>query len=90
MEQVLGQHAQSECSHFGQYPHLCFVFENVDSNRIPKQNRAYAANQLADLHQKLSKAQSGVPSTRPPQPILIDEKAVIKVAAPMLALSPPH
>ncbi|KAH9941197.1 Mov34-domain-containing protein [Epithele typhae] len=41
-------------------------------------SRAYSANQLADLHQKLSKAQSGISSTRPPQPILIDEKAVIK------------
>ncbi len=42
------------------------------------QNRAYAANQLSDLHQKLTKAQTSLPSTRPPAPILIDEKAVIK------------
>ncbi|KAI0360499.1 Mov34-domain-containing protein [Trametes cingulata] len=41
-------------------------------------NRAYAASQLADLHQKLTKAQTSIPSTRAPQPILIDEKAVIK------------
>ncbi|KAM5533562.1 hypothetical protein V8D89_012778 [Ganoderma adspersum] len=41
-------------------------------------NRAYAANQLSDLHQKLTKAQTSLPSTRPPAPILIDEKAVIK------------
>ena len=42
------------------------------------QNRAYAANQLSDLHQKLTKAQTSVSSTRPPAPVLIDEKAVIK------------
>ncbi|RDX54713.1 Mov34-domain-containing protein [Lentinus brumalis] len=41
-------------------------------------NRAYAASQLADLHQKLTKAQTSIPSTRAPQPVLIDEKAVIK------------
>ena len=34
---------------------------------------------IADLHQKLTKAQTSIPSTRPPQPVLIDEKAVIKV-----------
>ncbi|KAH9897059.1 Mov34-domain-containing protein [Cubamyces lactineus] len=41
-------------------------------------NRAYAASQLADLHQKLTKAQTSIPSTRAPQPIPVDEKAVIK------------
>ncbi|KAI9065609.1 Mov34-domain-containing protein [Trametes sanguinea] len=41
-------------------------------------NRAYAASQLADLHQKLTKAQTSIPSTRAPQPIVVDEKAVIK------------
>ncbi|KAI0674487.1 Mov34-domain-containing protein [Trametes maxima] len=41
-------------------------------------NRAYAASQLADLHQKLTKAQTSIPTTRAQQPILIDEKAVIK------------
>ncbi|KAK7032927.1 MPN domain-containing protein [Favolaschia claudopus] len=37
-------------------------------------NRAYAVSQLADLHQKLAKAQSSVTSTRAPVPILPDSQ----------------
>ncbi|KAK1221326.1 COP9 signalosome catalytic subunit rri1 [Marasmius sp. AFHP31] len=37
-------------------------------------NRAYAVSQLADLHQKLSKAGSAVPSTRPTLPSLQDKE----------------
>jgi len=36
-------------------------------------NRAYASSQLADLHQKLQKAQSSVPSSRAPVPALKDK-----------------
>jgi len=38
-------------------------------------NRAYAVSQLADLHQKLSKAQSSVSQTRAPVPTLKDKDA---------------
>ncbi|PCH44833.1 Mov34-domain-containing protein [Wolfiporia cocos MD-104 SS10] len=41
-------------------------------------NRAYAASQLADLAQKLTKAQSSVPSTKAPPPALKDDKAAKK------------
>ncbi|KAH9852444.1 Mov34-domain-containing protein [Lenzites betulinus] len=41
-------------------------------------NRAYAASQLADLHQKLSKSQTSIPATRAPLPVLIDEKIIVK------------
>ncbi|KAF7375096.1 MPN domain-containing protein [Mycena sanguinolenta] len=37
-------------------------------------NRAYAVSQLADLHQKLAKAQSSVTSTRAPVPVLPDSQ----------------
>ncbi|ESK84340.1 cop9 signalosome complex subunit 5 [Moniliophthora roreri MCA 2997] len=37
-------------------------------------NRAYAVSQLADLHQKLSKASSGVSNTRPVLPSLPDKE----------------
>ncbi|KAG6845141.1 hypothetical protein H0H87_000377 [Tephrocybe sp. NHM501043] len=36
-------------------------------------NRAYSVSQLSDLHQKLSKAQSSVTSTRAPVPVLKDK-----------------
>jgi COP9 signalosome complex subunit 5 len=38
------------------------------------QNRAYAVSQLSDLHQKLSKAQSSVTTTRAPLPSLPKDK----------------
>ncbi|GBE87458.1 Mov34-domain-containing protein [Sparassis latifolia] len=41
-------------------------------------NRAYAAAQLIDLHQKLSKAQSSVSGTRAPPPALKDDKVAKK------------
>ena len=56
---------------------LCVRFYKEDA-KAWSQNRAYAANQLSDLHQKLTKAQTSISSTRPPAPVLIDEKAVIK------------
>ena len=37
---------------------------------FPTQNRAYAASQLTDLHQKLTKAASNVPQTKPIVPPL--------------------
>ncbi|KAI0766290.1 Mov34-domain-containing protein [Irpex lacteus] len=37
-------------------------------------NRAYAVSQLADMHQKLSKAQQTVPNTRAPGPLAKDDK----------------
>ncbi|KAI0084710.1 Mov34-domain-containing protein [Irpex rosettiformis] len=37
-------------------------------------NRAYAVSQLADMHQKLSKAQQTVPNTRAPAPVAKDDK----------------
>jgi COP9 signalosome complex subunit 5 len=43
------------------------------------QNRAYAASQLNDLHQKLSKVQSVVSSTRAQAPVLKDSKEPTKV-----------
>ncbi|PSR78583.1 hypothetical protein PHLCEN_2v7330 [Hermanssonia centrifuga] len=36
-------------------------------------NRAYAVSQLADLHQKLAKAQQSIPNTRAPAPVLKDD-----------------
>ena len=47
---------------------------------MPYQNRAYAVSQLADLHQKLSRAQTSVPNTRAPT-VTKDEKqsAIAKV-----------
>ncbi|KAH9939870.1 Mov34-domain-containing protein [Amylocystis lapponica] len=42
-------------------------------------NRAYAASQLADLHQKLAKAQSSVPGTRAPAPVLKEDKTTATV-----------
>ena len=56
------------------------------------QNRAYAVSQLADLHQKLSRAQSSVPNTRAPT-VTKDEKqsAMAKVctsiASPVIILT---
>ncbi|KAL4242820.1 COP9 signalosome complex subunit 5 [Abortiporus biennis] len=41
-------------------------------------NRAYAVSQLNDLHQKLAKAQSVVPSTRAPVPMVEKDKALMK------------
>lgn len=40
----------------------------------PLQNRAYAASQLADLAQKLTKAQTAISSTKAPAPSLKDDK----------------
>ena len=36
----------------------------------PAQNKAYAVSQLADLHQKLSKAQTAVAGTRAMAPVI--------------------
>ncbi|KAJ7572317.1 Mov34-domain-containing protein [Mycena floridula] len=41
-------------------------------------NRAYAVSQISDLHQKLSKAQSGVTSTRASAPALVEKDGSTK------------
>ncbi|OCH93914.1 Mov34-domain-containing protein [Obba rivulosa] len=40
-------------------------------------NRAYAAAQLADLHQKLAKAQNSVPNSRAPVPVLRENEGKV-------------
>jgi hypothetical protein len=72
MEQVLGEHLEPESSYFGESHRKMIVLPKRFT--LAKQNRAYAVSQLSDLHQKLSRAQSTVHSTRATPPTLKGEK----------------
>lgn len=50
------------------------AFISVHIRVFFSQNRAYAVSQLSDLGQKLSKAQSSIPNTRAPVPVIKDDK----------------
>lgn len=77
MEQVLGEHIESERADFSE---LVVLTSHHPSCLLQDQNRAYAVAQLNDLHQKLVKAQSTVSTTRAPQPMLNEDKPIPKVS----------
>ncbi len=71
MEQVLGEYVEPEPFDLGMNLATCF---KVSFWTSVQQNRAYAVAQLSDLHQKLSKVQTSVTTTRAPIPVLQDKE----------------